>query len=1208
MEQDVMMYIDDVLVFSKSFESHVKTLRKVLTRFREYNLKASPAKCEFAKKSIVFLGHEISETNYSPNQANLDAIEKMPIPRDLRAVHRFVGMAGFFRKFIKHFSEIAEPLTKLTRKEQQFEWTREQQQAFEILKGKLTSKPILAYPDYTKEFHIYTDASAVAQGAVLAQVSANEGNIQVVAYGSRTLSEVETCRPAIQIELGAIVFALRHFKPYIWLSKIILHTDHRPLVHILAKSKVNERIARWLIEIQQYDITIVHIDGKKNTVADCISRAKDEVAPLPTEELEDIIEFPVCMAIDRSKDRVPKKFTPGNTQKPVDLALEQDKDSDVNIIKTFLTSPATTIDGISEKWLPFLERVRMSETGILTVTFGNDNPKVVIPHTLQKLMFESFHTSLLGGGHFDWRKTLHKAQKKYFWPGMRADFLKWTLECLKCQQKRNPHPSKREPQLVVVTSQVFEKVGIDLTGPLRTSVKSNKYYINMICWFSKFVISVPLPDATCETISRAVLKELVLKFGTPNQIVSDNASSFTSAAFQQFCSLLEIGHHRAIPHHSKGNGATERTFRTFHAVISKYINKEHSDWDTILPFTTFSYNNTVHSTTGETPFFLVFGRDPTLTIDRIIDPAPATKKTDIGWFKESLTTTLREVWKQAATRSREAQATYQNKANERANGSDIRPGDRVMYKNFSTHKGLSRKLILPWRGDFRVVEVDAPKATIYDRQHPMKPEKVVHLDQIKKIYEAEDERKMTDDKESDDEMFDENQETSDKSGNFETDRRMTSDEVNNKAKLTQKAEKNKKSRQIEENRLPNMAPAKETTAATMDEKETKNARRNPQREKKAPARVRAKMEKSEPTPMAEETSLDDMVAPPAAEDVVDKVEDSAITPDDVEMADDRDGSTDSDEPAALSSGLRSRTAAGSDGLPVAEDTETPIEINPKLLKENKITDSENPLLADAEMLDNSFEDMPPVDEETEKEYPDLWSKGTAVQLELPNDDGFRAVVSMTGFKQRTVCLRVRLFTPTTDLKVVETLVINQKELGNSNGAQGREYDYVFVLTSRTSGNQGFLDDSKRINVALSRTKIACIVLDERGFILHNVEKIPRALHEGHVDPYRIRYVSILPRIHAPSIYIPSSPTPAWIHGDRRQNNPRSLHGGAWIYIGSYMDPIHVPSVSDPFWHYLPPPVTKGRRSGRSRGGEEGFWTGLPQGRTLPHQNCPEAEP
>uniref|UniRef100_A0A8R1DVF2 Uncharacterized protein n=1 Tax=Caenorhabditis japonica TaxID=281687 RepID=A0A8R1DVF2_CAEJA len=133
--------------------------------------------------------------------------------------------------------------------------------------------------------------------------------------------------------------------------------------------------------------------------------------------------------------------------------------------------------------------------------------------------------------------------------------------------------------------------------------------------------------------------------------------------------------------------------------------------------------------------------------------------------------------------------------------------------------------------------------------------------------------------------------------------------------------------------------------------------------------------------MAEETSLDDMVAPPAAEDVVDKIEDSAITPDDVEMADDRDGSTDSDEPAALSSGLRSRTAAGSDGSPVAEDNDSPIEINPELLKENKITDNEKPLLADADMLDNSFEDMPPVDEETEKEL-----LGPAEQLQIEDQE------------------------------------------------------------------------------------------------------------------------------------------------------------------------------------------------------------------------------
>uniref|UniRef100_A0A8R1HID4 RNA-directed DNA polymerase n=1 Tax=Caenorhabditis japonica TaxID=281687 RepID=A0A8R1HID4_CAEJA len=283
LENDVLVYIDDVLVFSKTFESHVQTLKKVLSRFRAYNLKASPAKCEFVKKSIAFLGHEINECNYSPNEANLHTIKQLPVPTDAKGVLRFLGMAGFFRKFIKKFSNIAEPLTRLNKKDVPFEWTSQQQEAFDTLKQLLASKPILTFPNYDKEFHIFTDASAVAQGAMLAQTTDDPNQFQAIAYASRTLSDTETRYPAIQIELGAIIFALRHFKPYVYMSKVILHTDHRPLKYILAKQKVHERVARWLIELQQFDIEIKHIDGKRNTVADCLSRAKDEVTPLPEE-------------------------------------------------------------------------------------------------------------------------------------------------------------------------------------------------------------------------------------------------------------------------------------------------------------------------------------------------------------------------------------------------------------------------------------------------------------------------------------------------------------------------------------------------------------------------------------------------------------------------------------------------------------------------------------------------------------------------------------------------------------------------------------------------------------------------------------------------------------------------------------------------------------------------------------------------------------
>uniref|UniRef100_A0A8R1DP49 Reverse transcriptase domain-containing protein n=1 Tax=Caenorhabditis japonica TaxID=281687 RepID=A0A8R1DP49_CAEJA len=210
LEKEVLVYIDDVLVHSKTFEEHLCSLRKVLSRFREYNLKASPKKCEFVKQSIVFLGHEINSDNYKPNQANIDSIISMPTPSNINEVRRFVGMTGFFRRFIPNFSEVAEPLTRLTKKTQEFEWTAAQQQAVDTLKHALTSKPILAFPDYDKDFHIFTDASAVAQGAALMQTTQDsEKDYVVIAYTSRTLADTETRWPAVQTELGAIIFALR---------------------------------------------------------------------------------------------------------------------------------------------------------------------------------------------------------------------------------------------------------------------------------------------------------------------------------------------------------------------------------------------------------------------------------------------------------------------------------------------------------------------------------------------------------------------------------------------------------------------------------------------------------------------------------------------------------------------------------------------------------------------------------------------------------------------------------------------------------------------------------------------------------------------------------------------------------------------------------------------------------------------------------------
>ncbi|EGT36450.1 hypothetical protein CAEBREN_28622 [Caenorhabditis brenneri] len=740
LEDEVLVYIDDILIYSKTFDQHLETLRKVLHRFRDFNLKASPKKCEFAKKSIVFLGHEISKNTYSPDKANVAKITEFPTPTNINEIRRFVGMAGFFRKFIPNFSEISEPLTRLTRKERKFEWNLDQQGAFEKLRTSLSSEPVLGFPDYDRPFHIFCDASAVAQGAALMQTRLdNEKDFFAIAYASRTLADTETRWPAIQVEMGAIIFALRQFRPYVCMSKIILHSDHKPLTFLLQKSKTHDNLARWLVELQCYDISIIHIDGKKNTVADCLSRARENDDISEAVELKDIIEFPVCMKIDARANAatVIRKNKPSVT---LDMVVEQEKDSDILTIKRILQNkilPETAPAALSSRVA--LSTLAANGT-VLTKPFPTSKRDVLfVPKQLTSLIFEAFHESYLSGGHFNWRKTKAKIERRYFWPNMAKEVLERTKACPKCQAKNSPVPAYKERMVPVTTSRVFQKVGLDLTGPLRTTAQGNKYILNIVCWFSKFIVSVPIPDARAETSARALLTEAVLKYGAMTEIVTDNAKTFTCHAFDGFCNLLSIRNHKSIPYWSQGNGATERSFRTFHQLTSKYVNKTHTDWDTILPALTFCYNTTVHSTTGETPFFLMHGRDPIFVIDQILNPAPndlpSMESTEIDDFRQEMVTNLREAWTAAKEHADKSREQFSKSHDSLAKPSDIRVGDRVMMKNVFSKKDLSRKLVLPWVGQYRVIEVNRPEAVIQDINKPSKPARRVHLDQVKKFIE-----------------------------------------------------------------------------------------------------------------------------------------------------------------------------------------------------------------------------------------------------------------------------------------------------------------------------------------------------------------------------------------------------------------------------------------------------------------------------------------
>jgi len=244
---------------------------------RDHNLKLQPDKCEFLRKEVIYLGHIITEDGIRPDPSKLYAVEKFPVPRKIKDVQSFLGLAGYYRKFIKDFSKIAKPLTKLIKKGEKFSWTAEQQNSFQLLKEKLTTAPVLNYPDFQQEFLVTTDASDYAIGAVLSQGPV--GQDRPIAYASRILCKAEQNYNTTEKELLAIVWAVKYFRPYLYGTRFKIVTDHRPLIWLFNITDPGSRLIRWRLKLEEYDYEIVHKAGKGNANADALSRN-----PIPVDQ------------------------------------------------------------------------------------------------------------------------------------------------------------------------------------------------------------------------------------------------------------------------------------------------------------------------------------------------------------------------------------------------------------------------------------------------------------------------------------------------------------------------------------------------------------------------------------------------------------------------------------------------------------------------------------------------------------------------------------------------------------------------------------------------------------------------------------------------------------------------------------------------------------------------------------------------------------
>lgn len=620
-------YMDDVLIMGETLAEHNKKLREVLGQLRKHNIKIEPDKCEFLKVELNYLGHVVTTKGVKPDPRKVQSVTEFPRPGNPKDIKSFLGLAGYYRKFIDGFSSIARPLTELLKKDVEWQWTEKEQNSFDLLRQKLTEAPLLQYPDFTKPFILTTDASGYAIGAILSQGKLGED--KPIAYASRTLNKAEINYSTVEKECLSIVWACKHFRPYLLGRKFTVVTDHKGLIWIFNVKDPSSRLLRWTLLLEEYDYEIKYRAGIKNCNADCLSR------------------YPVeCMQFNVEQISNERKLA---------------------IIKEMHNCPV--------------------------------------------------------GGHQGIQRTTERIKLYTSWMGMEKDVADYIRNCKVCQMNKDPH-QKVKQQLEVTDTQdePFCKLYLDVVGPLPVTEDNFRYILTCQDNLSKYVIAIPIKNQTVEEVTDAFVNKVILIYGIPNTIVTDQGSNFMSDVFKRICKLFKIEKINTAAYHPESNGALERTHKTLVTYLRCFCDPKSFNWNTWLPFACFSYNTTPHSITKFTPYEILYGRRCNIPGILQSTPQPLYNYDDIIQNVKFKMQNCHKIAKERLIQFKENQ-----REKTKANPVKFKVNDLVLLRIEARHK-----LEPLWKGPYEVKMMKEPNAIIQEvgkRKH-----QEVHSNRLKPYF------------------------------------------------------------------------------------------------------------------------------------------------------------------------------------------------------------------------------------------------------------------------------------------------------------------------------------------------------------------------------------------------------------------------------------------------------------------------------------------
>lgn len=737
----LIIFVDDLLIFSEDEGQHVEHVDRVLKRLAEHQLWINPSKCEFMVDEVKFLGYHLKATDkgaFMMAQRNkVEAITAWPEPRTQTELRSFLGVANFCRPFIAGFASVAKPLTDLTQakhgsKSASLQWNADAQRAFTELKRRLSEAPALAIPDEDKPFTIFTDASDFGVGAMLCQMNDKLGVLQPCGYMSAKLSGAMLNWTTFEKEFWAVISALDHWSMLLYWSKhrITVNTDHRALKFVLSQPVLNGRQSRWIEFLSRFKLNVKYLQGAKNEQADGLSRRPD---------LDDGgLELQRVRRAAADQQLAELEVHEGQNDSAILLALIADE---MRVQSNGLLESLRAAYEQDERCMKMLKEPGRYHCTIDDGLLLNERHQIIVPMDahIRNLVISEAHDAA-SSGHLGRDKTLARITENFHWSGLTMDVYAYVASCERCQLNKS---STQRPsgllQPIPVPMMKAAVITVDFVGPLPTTARKKDFVMVVTDKFTKRVwYCATRQEITAREAASLLFARVITHQGLPEAIVSDRDTRFTAAVWKELWEQCGTKLAMSTSFHPETNGATEQHNKVMQEMLRSYVKESQKDWDLFLPVLEIAYNSSLHASTGFTPYELDIGMQPRLPID--IALSNSSKKQNTADFLDQ----WRAKWILAQKHVRIAQEKQREQANRHRKNEEFARGQFVLLQLDRGPQragiGVSGKLGPKFEGPYEIIELHGDvnvklKLNDGDQRH-----NVFHVSQLERFIVRDEKR------------------------------------------------------------------------------------------------------------------------------------------------------------------------------------------------------------------------------------------------------------------------------------------------------------------------------------------------------------------------------------------------------------------------------------------------------------------------------------